>query len=1006
MILDVKQALSAYTAVRQEHVSTVTALQTGGGAIATAGAIVAGAGLAMAGGLVAATMAAAEFERKLDFFGAVSDATVDQMEAIRQKALQIGQDTIYSADQIADSFTDLAKAGVGVEDLLAGIGEAVANLGAATDMPLAEAATSLTTILNTFSISAEGAVNVVDKLAGAANASSIDVQDLITTMTYAGASAKTAGISFEDVNAAIALLGERGIKGSKAGTGLRQMFDKLLAPTKKGSKALAELGIILDDGTNKLISAQGGLKPIPELLTILNDSLSGLSTSEKMDILGQIFPITSLPTILNLLDAGADGIARITEEINKTTALDVASKRLDNLSGDIEILRGNLETLSINAGGSFQSFARGIVQGITQIVQWFMDLNPQVQTAILYTIAIVSALLILIGTLGVFAGSLLNIIGLAIRMSDAFGALRKIAKALAPIIRFLMLSFLPGPLGPILVILTLISAALAYFFTQTEQGQAIWSQLMALFQQGVAMVLPLLQQFAGILSGWLASALQVILPILVAIGDFLMTILAPLLPIITQGLQGLAEAFSGIGTNSTGISGIIDIVGQLVPAIAQAIPIVIQTLVSLVTTIITTLVGLAVELVPVGLQLVLSLLEGIVQALPTIIPAVINGVMTLVLALIGMLPMFVQAAVTLLQGLIQGIALVLPMLLAAGIQLVVAIITGLVGAIPILVEAFVQLLQMLVLAFPQILPPLVEGVLLLITQLIDAMITMLPVLLEAAITLFMALIEAVFEIAPLLITTLIELIPVLVGALISMIPVILDGAIQLFTGIIDALPRILPALINGVIGLIPKIVSALISMIPKLIEAGIKLFMAIVQAIPKIIPQLVGALINLGTQMIQGLIKGVMNMAKAVVDSVMNVVGGAIDFVKGFLGIHSPSRLMEGFGVNTILGLIEGIHNERRALVREMMGVASDLTSFYDTVGAAAALDASLNVGTALGVEAPSLQSQLAALSTQLGTIAEKDTFNIENLEINNPEPEPSSESLPNAVRKLSYMVG
>ena len=376
IVLDISQAVKAYTALRQDHLSMVSALGAGEGALRQVGQGFVDAAQMMAGGILTAVGAAGEFERKLDFFGAVSNTTQDEYEAIRKKALQLGADTIYSAGEIADSFVELAKSGVNAQDVFDGIGEAVANLGAATDIPLAEAATSLTTILNTFKISAEDSVDVVDRLAGAANSSSIDVGDLITTMTYAGASAATAGISFNDVNTAIALLGERGIKASKAGTGLRQMFDKLIAPTNKGKEALAGLGIVLEDGSNQLLDMNGNLKPIPQLLDILNGSLAGLTSSEKMDVLGNIFPITSLPTILNLLDGGSDAMARLNGEITKTTAMDIAGQRLDNLSGDIEYLRGELETLATNVGLQFQDFARGIVQGLEDMVAWVNTLDP------------------------------------------------------------------------------------------------------------------------------------------------------------------------------------------------------------------------------------------------------------------------------------------------------------------------------------------------------------------------------------------------------------------------------------------------------------------------------------------------------------------------------------------------------------------------------------------------------------------------------------------------------
>lgn len=126
MILDVRDAIESYTKVRQEHLSTVSALGSGAGALGAVGAAFTAAGVGLGAGLLDAAFAAGEFERKLDYFVAVGGpSAAKRYDDVREKALELGNDTIYSADQIADSFIELAKAGVDVEELLAGIGEAV-----------------------------------------------------------------------------------------------------------------------------------------------------------------------------------------------------------------------------------------------------------------------------------------------------------------------------------------------------------------------------------------------------------------------------------------------------------------------------------------------------------------------------------------------------------------------------------------------------------------------------------------------------------------------------------------------------------------------------------------------------------------------------------------------------------------------------------------------------------------------------------------------------------------
>lgn len=1025
--LDVKEAIKAYTEVRQEHLSAVSALNSGAGAIAavSAGFITAGAG--MAAGIMVAVNAAAEFERKLDFFTAVSGATQKEYDAIREKALQLGADTIYSADQIADSFVELAKTGVDTKDILDGIGEAVANLGAASDMPLTDAAVGLTTVLNTFHIAATEAVGVVDRLAGAANSSSIDVNDLILTLSYAGASAATAGIAFEDVNTAIALLGERGIRGSKAGTGLRQMFDKLIAPTNAGKEALKGLGIVLDDGTNSLLNAQGGLKPIPQLLDILNEKLAPLATNEKMDILGQIFPITSLPTILNLLDGGSAGLARLNEEINKTSALDIASERLDNLSGDIEVLKGNLQTLVINIGATQQAFARGLVQSIQVVVDWLNNLDSSTLGLVTTTAAVVAGMLIFIGVAGLFAGSLLNIISLALRLNDAMLFLGKTIPIVAVAwARLKAVMLFPGT--PIIALLLAIAAALAFFFTQTEAGQKVWGQLMAVFNQAMAVVLPMLQQFAellggwlttalaavgplltqlaGTFSGWFTSALQTIIPLLQIVGNFLMSVIAPVLPIITTLLTGLSAAFAGVGTEASGLQGFMNIFAGLAAGLINMIPVILTAVVQLITLILQVIVAAAPLLLTAFLTTLTSLVTALTTILPTIIAALTQVITSILVALVSMLPMILTAAIQLFTGLVTAITTVLPMIITTLITAITAILQALIQALPLLLNAAVTFFLAIVEAIPVILPPLITAVVGMIPQVLAALLAMIPLVIEAAINLFMAIVEAIPEIIPPLIESVIGLLPILISTVIGLIPQLLQAAIQLFLALVTAIPKIIPPLISAILGMVPKLIGTIIGIIPQLIAAAVQLFMGIVQAIPQVIPAIVNALVSMGRQMIEGLISGVTAMAKRVIGVIQDVVGGAVNFAKGLLGIKSPSRVFRDIGVNTIMGMVVGMEKTAPQLERTFGVIGDSLESFYDQVYAAREMDMMLNLQTQMDPLNMGLQGQLAALTDLMTDIAEKDTFNIEKLEVTKEEGENLDVSLPNAIRKTAYMVG
>lgn len=479
MILDVKQALAAYTAARAAHLSTVTALSTGGAAMVLAGAGIAAVGVGIAAGIGYAVKAAAEFERKLDFFGAVSASTADQMDRVREKALQLGKDTIFSAGQIADSFVELGKSGVGAEDIINGIGAAVANLGAAADIPLDTAANIITSAVQTFGLSADQAVGVADKLAGAANASIVDVQDLGLSLKYAGGVAKGLGVSFDDTNTALALLGKYGIRGSTAGTSLRQVLISLTGTTDKAQKTLKELGIITEDGKNQFFDAQGSAKSLAEVFDILGAATAGLSDEEKLATLKTVFATRALPSVIALSKEGAAGFAEMQAEISKTTALEVASKRLDNLSGDIEILRGNLETMAIEAGSTMQKFARGVVQGLTQVVAWFTNLSTSTQEWIVKGAAIAAVVFIVVGALGIFAGSLLQIIGLFIRMLPAFKLIATAVKILTTSFIRLGVAMFANPIGLIILAVIALVAAFVLLWRNNEGFRNFFIQMWA-----------------------------------------------------------------------------------------------------------------------------------------------------------------------------------------------------------------------------------------------------------------------------------------------------------------------------------------------------------------------------------------------------------------------------------------------------------------------------------------------------------------------------------------------
>lgn len=1032
MTLDVKQALAAYTSARQAHVSTVTALSTGAGALTTAGASMAAAGVAMGAGIMYAVNSAAEFERKLDYFIAVGGpGAADSYDVVREKALQLGADTIYSADQIADSFVELAKSGVGAEDIINGIGEGVAALGAAADIPLDTAANIITSAVATFNLGADQAVDVANKLAGAANASIIDVQDLGVSLKYAGGVAASLGASFTDVNTALAILGENGIKGSTAGTSLRQVLLGLNGSTGKAKEALKELGIITEDGSNKFYTASGSAKSLAEVFQILQDATAGMSDQQRTATMQQIFATRALPSLIALTKSGAAGFAEMAAEISKTTALDVASQRLDNLSGDLEILRGNLDTLAITMGSTMQGPARVLVQAVTDLIQAFLDLDEKTQELVMWIGTITASILVIIGVMGIFAGQILNIIALSIKLAPVFKFLGSTLETLFTPFTMLFGLIRKHPFGSLITILIAVAGALVYFFTQTESGKAIWATFMETLSKVMAVLGPILAELAGTLGGAILSAittlaplfqqlastlgtlllgaLQAIMPLFITVGNFLMTILGPILPIIVQLVEALSAAFSGIKIepDASPLSAIVDILTGIGGALMQSFPAIITAVIQLLTLVMEAVVAA----IPLLLTAAIRLFTGFISALVVILPRIITGlialIMGLITALVSMIPILLTGAMMLFTALVNALVLVLPLLIQGLLQLILGIVTLFATLVPVLLEAALQLFLAIVQAIPIILPPLIEALGLILPQIILAVMGMLPMLLEAALQLFLMIVAAVPMIVGQLIPALIGLLPIMIDTVIGLLPMLLNAGIELFMAIVTAIPRIVVALVPAIMDLLPKIVSTLVGMIPQLLQTGIQLFGKIAEAIPKIIPALISAVTNLGTQIINGLISGIGNMAQAAVDAVANVVNGAIGWAKDLLGIKSPSRVFREIGMFTIEGLVVGMEKMQPQVNRQIGQITDTLTDFYNQVGAAKDLDMQVNMAASMGVEAnSSLTTKMAQLTDQMAILADKDTIVVEKMEVNNPEPEPASDSLPNSIRKVTHMVG
>ncbi len=308
---------------------------------------------------------------------------------------------------------------------------------------------------------------------------------------------------------------------------------------------------------------------------------------------------------------------------------------------------------------------------------------------------------------------------------------------------------------------------------------------------------------------------------------------------------------------------------------------------------------------------------------------------------------------------IQSITANLPVMAQQFAGILPSLVNQVVAAIPALVQAFSTAMMSLVQVFPVILPVLVQGLTDLVMQLAPVLITFIPLLLDAGMQLFTSLINALSSILPILIEQIPVMVEQLSVVLVANLPLLLEAGLTLFMSLTQAFIQMLPQLIGMLPSLISQVVDMLISFAPQLLSTAGQLFMMIVKAVPQILSSLLAAVGSVlgqipgkitsfagrmgdaAYQMLLGMIRGIQDAAGAVWNKITEVCSGALDAVKNFFGIASPSKLMRKMfrfvGQGAALGLgdtADVVADEMQSLIEGVAREAGAMPSIPIAISA------------------------------------------------------------------------
>ncbi|KJR67771.1 phage tail tape measure protein [Bacillus velezensis] len=334
--------------------------------LAVGGAVVAGIGVSV--------KKAADFEEAMSRVKAISGATGQDFEDLKNIAAKMGAETKYTAVEAAEGLQYLAMAGFSVKAQVGSL-PAVLNLAAASGEGLGRSADIVSNIMTGFGIKAEDSGHAVDVLVKAMTTANTDLPQLGDAMKFVAPVAHSLGYSIEDTATAVAKMSDAGIQGSMAGTALRASLLHLTNPVGQSAKAMKKYGIEVKD-------AHGNLKPIPELVGHISKKFEGMTSAQKTAAAAQLVGVEAASGFVTLLGVGEKGLRNYSKTLKEAggTADKVAKTQMDNLKGSFEQFTSALDGLGIAIGNEFLPTFRKIVDTGTKVVEFLSELNPGIIT--------------------------------------------------------------------------------------------------------------------------------------------------------------------------------------------------------------------------------------------------------------------------------------------------------------------------------------------------------------------------------------------------------------------------------------------------------------------------------------------------------------------------------------------------------------------------------------------------------------------------------------------------
>ena len=390
---------------------------------------------------VSSVKAAADFESAMATVKAITNADSNEMKKMEDNVKQLMSTTKFSATEIANAYKYMGMAGWDANDIT---NQAVniLKLANAGGEDLAKTSDIVTDGLTAFGMSAKDTKEFCDVLARTSTTTNTNVGLMGETFKYVGAVAGTMGYSIQDVASAAGMMASAGVKGSMAGTSLRNIIKNLVAPTKTTQAAIDKLGLSIKDGNGKL-------KPFSKIIEDLRRKTKNYSNDQKALIANQLGGTRAMAGLSELMKMSDDEFKKITKSINNYDgACDKMSNTMDKTAnGSLAKLKNNFSLLKIEIGKELLPYVVKFSNKLRDWISKFRKLPKETKDSIfkfIGYIALIGPSLWVFGKIVSSVGKVVKFIGLLGKAFKTFGSFPAI---------------IASPAGKVVLIVLAIAAA-------------------------------------------------------------------------------------------------------------------------------------------------------------------------------------------------------------------------------------------------------------------------------------------------------------------------------------------------------------------------------------------------------------------------------------------------------------------------------------------------------------------------------------------------------------------